>query len=128
MNITKLSASILSWIYKVFLVIILALPLNGFSQSVIYVKYDAGGSDNGSSWTDAFLSLQSALDAAIKGDSIWVAAGTYKPSTDKDGNPPPEDNRTPKPSNWLIASSYMAVLPERKQILRIGTGKRMKLS
>ena len=85
MNITKLSFSIISRIYKVLLVIILALPLNGFSQSIIYVKNDAGGTNNGTSWTNAYTSLQSALDIAASGDSIWVTAGTYKPSKDKDG-------------------------------------------
>ncbi|MCD6566583.1 MAG: T9SS type A sorting domain-containing protein [Bacteroidales bacterium] len=94
MNITKSSVSFLSKIIKVLLVIILALPFNGFSQSVIYVKHDAGGSDNGTSWTDAYTSLQSALDDAASGDSIWVAAGTYKPSKDKTGNNSPADNRT----------------------------------
>ena len=85
MNITKFSISIISRIYKVLLVIILALPLNGFSQSTIYVKHDAGGTNNGNSWTDAYTSLQSALDNGTKGDSIWVAAGTYIPSKDKTG-------------------------------------------
>ena len=68
MNITKLSFSILSRIKKVLLVIILALPLNGFSQSVIYVKHDAGGSDNGTSWTNAYTTLYSALTNASAED------------------------------------------------------------
>ena len=41
-----------------------------------------GGSNTGTSWTDAYTSFQSALDAAISGDQIWVAKGTYKPSSD----------------------------------------------
>jgi hypothetical protein len=45
-----------------------------------YVKYDASGANNGSSWTDAYTSLQSALgDAGCT--EIWVAEGVYKPTT-----------------------------------------------
>ncbi|MCP4167229.1 MAG: hypothetical protein GY759_15270, partial [Chloroflexi bacterium] len=51
------------------------------SSTIHYV--DAGktdGAKDGSSWTDAFTSLQSALDIAQAGDQIWVAQGVYTPS------------------------------------------------
>ncbi|WP_037328883.1 BspA family leucine-rich repeat surface protein, partial [Runella zeae] len=60
----------------------------------LYVKHNASGSNNGTSWTNAYTSLQSAIDYA-RGCSniqeIWVAAGTYKPSKDKSGNASPSD-------------------------------------
>ncbi|NIR25648.1 MAG: right-handed parallel beta-helix repeat-containing protein, partial [Gammaproteobacteria bacterium] len=45
------------------------------------MKWDAKGSEDGSSWDDAFTCLQDALVYANPsyGDSIWVARGTYKP-------------------------------------------------
>ncbi|MCP4250320.1 MAG: hypothetical protein GY778_25030, partial [bacterium] len=51
---------------------------------VLYVKADAAGANNGSSWTDAYTDLQDAL--ALAGvipdivNEIWVAAGVYRPT------------------------------------------------
>ncbi len=42
---------------------------------------DATGNNDGSTWTDAFASLQSALNSVSVGDQIWVAAGTYNPES-----------------------------------------------
>jgi len=47
---------------------------------VIYVNAGAAGAGNGTSWVNAYTSLQSAIAVAQPGDSIWVAKGVYKPS------------------------------------------------
>jgi predicted outer membrane repeat protein len=47
------------------------------AAGLCYVNDDASGSNNGTSWADAYTSLQSAI--AYSCTEIWVAAGTYKP-------------------------------------------------
>ena len=50
-------------------------------KSQTFVKIDAQGANNGTSWNDAFVNLDSALSKTLKGE-IWIAAGIYKPSVD----------------------------------------------
>ena len=45
----------------------------------IFVNASATGANDGSSWSDAYTDLQSALGQASPGDEIWVAAGVYNP-------------------------------------------------
>ena len=51
-----------------------------------YVDADASGAGDGSSWADAWPSLASALAAVPSGSEVWVAEGTYKPTTGTDRN------------------------------------------
>lgn len=49
------------------------------AAGTIFVDVDAAGADDGSSWTDAYPTLQDALATASSGDQIWVAEGVYYP-------------------------------------------------
>ena len=42
-----------------------------------------GGNNNGTSWENAFRTIQQALSHATTGDYIWVAKGEYTPNTDQ---------------------------------------------
>ncbi|MCP5538259.1 MAG: right-handed parallel beta-helix repeat-containing protein [Akkermansiaceae bacterium] len=53
---------------------------SGLFASVLHVDRDATGSEDGSSWANAFSTLNAALDAAVAGDQIWIAAGIYYPN------------------------------------------------
>ncbi|WP_020607009.1 T9SS type A sorting domain-containing protein [Spirosoma spitsbergense] len=68
-----------------------AVEYQGVSNFVsrLYVRAGATGANTGLSWTDAFTDLQSALNYGCIGSltagaptpEIWVANGTYKPTT-----------------------------------------------
>src|SRR5262249_4913820 len=65
-----------------------ALPIQSYAAgTIVYVDASASGTGDGSSWADAYPSLADALAGAASGTEIWVAKGTYKPTSGTDRNP-----------------------------------------
>lgn len=69
---------------------------------VLYVDHAATGADDGSSWADAYVSLQEALGDAGFGDEIWVTSGKHKPGKWIDINDPLQTTSDPRDATfWL---------------------------
>ncbi len=75
----RIKGTWLSW--AIFFLVALAAPVPG---AIVHVKHDATGANTGANWANAHVDLQSALAAAVSGDEIWVAVGTYKPTPGTD--------------------------------------------
>lgn len=71
-----------------------AAPKAEAAGRVWHVTQGGAGARDGTSWADAFATLQDALEAASAGDEIWLRKGTYYPTKDIDGNDSPADPRT----------------------------------
>ncbi len=61
--------------YHAVIAAIFAISASGYSE-VLYVNECASGKNDGSSWSDAYISLSDALNSASAGDEIWVAQGS----------------------------------------------------
>ncbi|MCQ0113106.1 beta strand repeat-containing protein, partial [Zhouia amylolytica] len=63
-------------------VLVDAIPPPCSAATRLYVDSNATtGSNDGTSWTNAFTNLQDALNCIDEGEEIWVASGTYHPNS-----------------------------------------------
>ena len=62
----------------------IALSGSRSDAATCYVKRDASGSNNGTSWTNAYTDLQSALANYPACTDVYVARGTYQPTATTD--------------------------------------------
>ncbi len=60
----------------------LAMLCSSAAHAICHVDASATGTNQGSSWTDAYTSLQSALTNSACSET-WVAAGTYRPGSSR---------------------------------------------
>lgn len=60
-----------------FSALLMLISVIGVQANIIRVSTTGNNGNNGSSWAAAKRNIQSALNAAVSGDQVWVATGTY---------------------------------------------------
>src|SRR2546425_12104034 len=58
--------------------LLVCLRQSAFGAATIFVRSTTSGANNGTSWVNAYTSLQSALTAAVSRHELCVAARGYK--------------------------------------------------
>ncbi len=55
----------------------MAFASTSLSYAAVHYVSPTGNNTTGTSWSTAFTTIQAALEAAVVGDEVWVAQGTY---------------------------------------------------
>ena len=72
---------------KLFCALLFLIVATNSTSQIVYVNINATGLNNGSSWQNAYTNLSTAINSTTTGQ-IWVAQGTYFPTTDFNGQTP----------------------------------------
>ncbi|MEI6407820.1 MAG: hypothetical protein WCR52_00420 [Bacteroidota bacterium] len=68
---------------KLFFLSFFLLFILRVNAQILFVNQQvSGGLYDGTSWANAYVTLQQALATALPGDQIWIAKGIYKPGDD----------------------------------------------
>jgi len=69
---------------RVTVLLAVLVSLTAPAHGQIYVDKNASGANDGTSWTDAYTDLQTAIDNASGSSELWIAEGVYKPDSEGD--------------------------------------------
>lgn len=65
--------------YRLQAILLACFFLPYLASAQVYVNPGASGTNDGSTWTNAYTDLQTAIDSADAGSELWIIAGTYVP-------------------------------------------------
>jgi hypothetical protein len=95
--------------YQIICILLLTLLCNSSSAKIIYVDDDAAGTNDGTSWENAYIHLQDALADANESEKpveIRVAQGIYRPGEDETISMPDRNARFQISDGVTLAGCY----------------------
>jgi len=66
---------------RLLLVFFILTMASKFYSQIIYIKQDAIGTKDGTSWENAYTDIETALASASDDSELWIAAGNYHPGS-----------------------------------------------